>query len=167
MIRSADSIGNVSYSPSAANTCNTFTTSGSVTRIMKTNEFFIQTSTSTSIVDAYPVSFSIFIPESNISRSNVTFQSIIIELTGVSVGTGGGGIIISPNVNSAGATPHTLSDPGNGTAISWEMSYPVSSINFDCPGCTSAPNTLDIAITGGGASTIISAKAIITYFYTP
>ena len=167
MLRFADAFGNVTYEPSTANNCNTFTTSAATTRIMKTNEYAIQSAATSILTDFYPKTFSIFIPESDTSRSNITFKSIIIELSGTTVGTGGAGITISPNLNTAGAVPHTLADPGSGTAVSWIISYPASSINFDCPGCSSAPNTLDVAVTGGGASSVVSAKAIVTYFYTP
>lgn len=170
MVRSSDSVGNISYDPPTANTCNTFPTSAVVTRIMKTNTFYIQTSKDAVLSNAYPKTFTIFIPESNTLKTNITFKSIMIEISGITVGTGGAGITISPNLNSGGATAHTLLDPGSNVAVPWAISYPVSPINFffDCPGCSPlAPNTLDMAITGGGASTIVSAKAVITYFYTP
>ncbi|MEK9152077.1 MAG: hypothetical protein AAB692_01800, partial [Patescibacteria group bacterium] len=167
MVRSADGLGNVTYEPSTANTCNNFTTSAATTRIMKTNEYFIQTSRTTTLSNDYPKTFSIWIPESNTARSNVTLKSVMIEISGLTVGDGGGNISINPNVNGAGATSYALADPGAGTAVSWTLAHPLASINYDCPSCTSSTNTLDITVTGGGTSTIVTSKAIVTYFYTP
>jgi hypothetical protein len=167
MARSSDPLSNVSYNPSSANTCNSFTTAAATTRIMKTSEFFIQQATSTSQTDAFPKTFDIFLAESNTSRNNVTFDSIILDIAGTVRGDGSGDITIGVNANGAGAVNYTLSDPGGGASVSWHIAHPVSSMNYDCPSCSDTSNTLDVTVTGATAGTVTRAKAIITYHYTP
>jgi hypothetical protein len=134
---------------------------------MKTAEFFIQQATSTSQAQAFPKTFDIFLAESNTSRDNVIFDSIILDIAGTVVGDGSGNITIGANVNGAGAVNYTLSDPGANTSVGWHITHPVSSLNYDCPSCSDTSNTLDVTVTGATAGTVTRAKAIITYHYTP
>lgn len=167
MARSADPLSNVSYHPSSANSCSTFTTSAATTRIMKTSEFFIQQATTTTQAQAFPKTFDIFLAESNTSRDNVVFDSIILDIAGTVRGDGSGDITIAANVNGGGAVSYTLSDPGSDKSVNWHIAHPVSSLNYDCPSCSDTSNTLDVTVTGATAGTVTRAKAIITYHYTP
>lgn len=167
IVRARNTLDLISFNPSSANTCKTFTTASAVTRILKTTEFFIQQATSTSLLNAFPKTFDVFVPESDTGRTNATFKSIIVEIGGVIVGDGSGDITVGVDWNSGGAVNYTLSDPGSGKAASWRIMHPVSSINYDCPDCTDVDNTLDVTVTGATASTATRAKVIMTYSYTP
>ncbi|KKQ22022.1 MAG: hypothetical protein US36_C0010G0001, partial [Candidatus Wolfebacteria bacterium GW2011_GWC1_37_10] len=165
-IRSSDAIGNISYDP-ADTTCRSFGTSAPQTRVMKTLEFYIEQATA--IGNSFSKNFDTFVSESKADRSNIYFKSVIIEIFGTSVGDGVGDITVSATLNGNLST-YILADPGNGKAISWNLSKATSSINFDCVYCTdntTASSTLDVSVSGPTSNSLLGAKAIITYYYEP
>lgn len=168
-VKSTDPAGNVTQNPSASPFCQ-FTTSTAQTRLMKTIDVFIKQQTTVTLGDAFPASFVPFIAESNVSRSNITFKSIIVEVFGISKG-GLGDITVNVDFQAGltpvGVTSHVLADPGtNGTY--WNVVKSATGLNYDCPGCTAASaNTLNVTVSGANATTLVGAHAIITYFYTP
>ncbi len=166
MVRSADMLGNYSYDPASANFCNNFTTDPPRTRVMKTLEFYIEQLNDGAA--SFNKSFDTFISESKIDRSNIFFKSVIVEVFGVSKG-GGGNIIVSANLNGAGATAFTLADPGANSTY-WAFDKNAGSLNFDCVSCTdnlTTGNTLDVSVSGAASTSLLGAKAIITYYYEP
>ncbi|MEK7593363.1 MAG: hypothetical protein AAB464_01425, partial [Patescibacteria group bacterium] len=162
IVRSADSFGNVSFNPSAANSCNSFTTLSPQTRLMKTLEFYIEQATSTA--SSFNKTFDVFVSESNIGRTNITPKSIIIEVFGMSVASAA--FTVDVNLNGAGATTYNIANPG-GSAIYWNLSHQASSINYDCISCTDVSNTLNVSVTGATSNSMLGAKAMITYYYVP
>lgn len=166
MVRSADVLGNYSYNPAIPNFCNNFTSDPPRTRVMKTLEFYIeQLSDGTA---NFNKTFDAFISESKIDRSNIFFKSIIVEVFGVSKG-GIGNITVDVNLNGAGVTAYTLADPGANSTY-WTFDQPANSLNFDCVSCTDnlgVNNTLNVVVNGAASTSLLGAKAIITYYYEP
>lgn len=164
-LRAADAFGTVSYSP-AGTTCDSFQTDPAQTRVMKTLEFFIDQNTA--VGGTLNKAFDVFISESKQDRSNIYIKSVSVDIFGVSVGDGAGNISVAVSLNGGGNQTYTLSDPGNGVASSWRTTYATSSLSFDCAYCTTHPsNTLDVSVTGPTNTSLLGAKASVTYYYEP
>lgn len=163
-IRSSDAFGTISYYPSGA-TCDSFQTDPAQTRVMKTLEFFIDQNTA--VGGTLNKAFDVFLSESKQDRSNIYIKSVIVDIFGTSVGDGLGNISVDTTFNGDNKI-YTLSDPGSGVANSWRTTYATSSLNFDCVYCTTHPsNTLNVSITGPTNTSLLGAKAIVTYYYEP
>ncbi|MDP3057817.1 MAG: hypothetical protein Q8N37_04885 [bacterium] len=165
MVRSADAIGNYTYNPSVANSCNNFTTTAPRTRVMKTLEFYIEQLNTGAT--SFNKTFDTFISESKIDRSNIFIKSVIIEVFGISK-SGTGDITVIVNLNSS-ETSYVLADPGANSTF-WKFAKNASSLNFDCVSCTdnfSVDNSLVVSVSGATSTSLLGAKAIITYYYEP
>ncbi|MEK7091656.1 MAG: hypothetical protein AAB900_01580, partial [Patescibacteria group bacterium] len=161
MVYSADIVGNASYNPSTANSCNNFTTLSAQTRLMKTVEFNI--GQSVLVGNTLSKTFDTFISESKTDRTNISFKTIIIEVFGLSSSSGD----VNVQVNLNGDITNYTVNPGSNPTY-WNVIKSVSSINFDCVGCGDTSNSLDVTLSGGGVSTaLLGAKTIITYYYIP
>ena len=113
--------------------------------------------------------FDIFISESKADRSNIYIKSAFVDIFGTSVGDGAGDITVTTDLNSY-QNVYTLSDPGANKAISWKTTYATSTLNFDCVYCTdnaSINNTLTVTVAGPSSTSLLGAKAIMTYYYEP
>lgn len=169
-VRAADAAGNISYSPSGT-TCLTFTTQAAQTRLMKTLDIFIQQATTTTLTNAFPANFDVFIAESNTSRSNITIRSAFVEVWGISRVSSGDITVnaaFSGDLAPAGSTAYTVS-PGGTNATYWIVTKQVSGwTGWDCAGCTDKTNTVDVTVTGTGiVNSIVGARMYTTYNYVP
>lgn len=169
-VRAVDSAGNAAYDPSGT-TCSNFTTAAAQTRIMKTLDIFIQQATTTTLSSAFPVTFDVFIAESNTGRSNITIRSAFVEVWGISYVTSGNitvGVNFQAGLTPAGNTDYTVSPGAANTPVFWTITKQATGLNWDCTGCTDVSNTLDVTTTGAGVTTsILGARIYVTYNYVP
>lgn len=172
MVRSADTAGNISYNPSSG--CNNFTTAAGVTRIMKTTEHYICQSTSTSPSWSGETGvacnadgakkFDIFAAEHSVAKP-IDQKSYFIELSGIS--TASAAFSVGVKVNSEATTTYNIVSPA-GNPLPWFILHkPAATSTLDYPADETGSNTISVAITGATATALLTAKAIMTYFYTP
>lgn len=174
-VKSTDSVGNPNQTPAASPFCS-FTTSAAVTRIMKTTEYYICQDVSTSpnwhggggvsCGSAGAKNFDVYAAEHRPSDSKPIVQkNAYIEIFGITNAASNFDVIVS--VNDSASTTYTVASPG-GSSLPWFILHPVSSFNIDYPADTSASSTLDIDFSGTINSTsLLGAKAVLTYYYTP
>lgn len=159
-VRSNDLADNETISPSVPN-CNSFLTSAPVVKAMKTLEFFAKQFTST-IVAPYTdigTDFQIYI-----SDASPNIQSAFVEVSGVS--SAGAGIDVK--VNSAASVTGNLS-ANNVTAFNmvYNIPNPNTTLLVANENNPSPINTLYINLTGTSNISLLNARVVVTYYYSP
>jgi hypothetical protein len=137
---------------------------------MQTLTVFIQQANTTTLTSFFPVTFDIFIAESNTARSKITIKSAYVEVYGISSVTSGDitiGVDFVSGLLPAGNTNYTNSTPGTSPRF-WNVIKQVTGLNWDCPSCTDVSNNLNVTVTGTGiTSSLVDARIYITYYYEP
>lgn len=170
-VNSTDSLSNTAYDPAAIASdpadCRTFTTTASVSRLIKTNDFFIFQDTSSGAPSGTTTkSYDVYVAEYNATNTKaVTLKSAYVEVSGIAVASGAFSIAVQ--VNSQSSIIYNLPSTG-GTPAPFSVIYSVTSLNYDYPGDASASNTLYISFPSPPTSiSLLNAKQSLTYHYTP
>lgn len=159
-VRSKDLAGNETISPSAPS-CNSFLTVAPEVKAMKTLEFFARQATTT-ITAPYTdpgTTFQIYI-----SDSSPNIQNAFVEVSGVSSAGAG----IEAKVNSAASMTANLS-ANNVTAFNlmYNIPNPNTTLLVASENNPSPINTLYMNLTGTSNISLLSAKVVVTYYYSP
>lgn len=170
-VNSTDSLSNTAYDPATIASdpadCRTFTTTASVSRLIKTNDFFIFQDTSSGAPSGTSTkSYDVYVAEYNATNTKaVTLKSAYVEVSGIAVASGAYSIAVQ--VNSQSSIIYNLPSTG-GTPAPFSVIYSVTSLNYDYPGEASASNTLYISFPSPPTSiSLLNAKQSLTYHYTP
>jgi len=159
-VRSKDLAGNETISPTAPS-CNSFLTSAPLVKAMKTLEFFAKQQ-ATIITAPYTdpgTTFQIYI-----SDSSPNIQSAFVEVSGVS--SAGAGIDVK--VNGAASVTGNLS-ANNVTAFNmiYNIPTPNTTLLVANENNPSPINTLYMNLTGTSNISLLNAKVVVTYYYSP
>ena len=159
-VRSKDLANNETISPSAPS-CNSFLTVAPEVKAMKTLEFFAkqQTTTITAPYTDPGTTFQIYI-----SDASPNIQNAFVEVSGVSSAGAG----IEAKVNSAASMTANLS-ANNVTAFNlmYNIPNPNTTLLVASENNPSPTNTLYMNLTGTSNISLLSAKVVVTYYYSP
>lgn len=159
-VRSNDLAGNETISPSVPN-CNSFLTVAPARKLMKTLEFFVKqhTSTLTAPYTDPGTNFQVYI-----SDSGPNIQSAFVEVSGIS--SAGAGIELKVN-NAASATSNLSSNNVTAFNMMYNIPNPNATLLVANENNPSPINTLYMNLTGTSNISLLSAKVVVTYYYSP
>lgn len=170
--RSRDAVFNQAERPSVSPFCS-FTTSVSVTRIMKSVDYFVTQRDQITSAGTSSSTFPIFIAE-----SAPTLRNGYLELRGIMIGSGGSSPTVGVRINSQ--TTVTVNLPNSSSPQPFKIRYnlpsliaqttctlPVENQNAICLDGVN-PNTIYLTLGGGFSKvSLLNAKLTLTYHYSP
>ncbi|MEK7657880.1 MAG: hypothetical protein AAB366_01655 [Patescibacteria group bacterium] len=169
-VKSTDAVGNFTQNPSGSPFCS-FTTSAAVTRIMKSVDYFIVQRDQITDTQTSSSTFTLYIAE-----TSSTLKNAYVEIDGVIIGTGGSVPTFQVGVN--GQTSLTVDLPNTTSPQPFKIHYNLPSLTLNCSSpvesqngiCANGTGANKILFTFGGGfskASLVNAKMVITYFYTP
>jgi hypothetical protein len=164
-VRSKDALNNEGISPAVSPYCS-FTTTAAVLRPMKTIEYYINQNTSqlTSPYASPTVTWPFI---AYISETSPVIKSAFIEVSGVSSGDVDHDITIQVNTAASLVASLDSSLSTEAFTVLYSIPSPDTDLVIATPSSPTVSNDLKITLGGASTTSLLSAKLILTYYYTP
>lgn len=164
-VRSIDALGNEGISPASSPYCS-FTTTTAVVRPMKTIEYYINQNTSllTSPYASPTVAWPFI---AYIGETSPVIKSAFVEVNGVSAGDAEHTVTVQVNTANELATILASSSATEAFTVLYNIPAPDANLIIANPSSPDISNDLKITLSGASNTSLLSAKLILTYYYTP